>query len=59
MRILNSLMLPKNVKTDALGFFIIHFIAKFQKNEEVPFETLKNFRKQISQNRKRRKFLNA
>ena len=32
MRILNSLIVPKNVKGGALDFFNIHTVAKYQKN---------------------------
>ena len=47
MRILNSLIVPKIVceRGDPLGFFNIHSVAKYQKNEGGPFEDIKNFSK--------------
>ena len=39
-------MVPKNLKGTPLGFFSIHFVAKYQKK---PLETLKNFRKKVAQ----------
>ena len=45
MRILNSLIVPKNVKGGPLGFFNIHPVAKYQKTEGGPFGDIKKIRK--------------
>ena len=50
MRIFNSLIVPKNVKGDPLGFFNIHSGAKHQKKGG-PFEDFEKFR--VSQSQKR------
>ena len=42
MKIVNSLIVPKNVKGGPLGFFNIHSVAKYQKMKGDP---LKNFEK--------------
>ena len=45
MKVLNSLIVPKNVNGGPLGFFNIHSVSKYQKVD--PLETMKNFRKKI------------
>ena len=47
-------IVPKNEKGDPLGFINIHFVAKYQKTRRGDsFETLKNFRKNFAQSRKK------
>ena len=43
MRNLYSLIVPKNAKGDHSGFFIELPVAKYQKNEGGPLETLECF----------------
>ena len=47
MRILNTLIVPKNVKGGLFEVFNSQFVAKYQKIEKRLFGTLKNFRKKI------------
>ena len=45
MTILNSLIVPKNLKGDPLGFSNIYYFPKYQKIEGGPFGTIKKFSK--------------
>ena len=47
MRILNNLIVPKNLKRKGhlLGFFNTHSVPKYQKHRRDPSDTLKKFRK--------------
>ena len=54
MRILNSLIVPKNVEKGALVFFNIRPVAKYQKIEVGPFGDIKEFRENVSKPKKGR-----
>ena len=45
MRILNSLIVPRNVKGDPLEFIDIRSVAKYHKSEAESFGALKKSRK--------------
>ena len=48
MSILNSLIVPKNVKGDPLGFIDIHSVEKYLKIEAELFDAIKKFSKKVS-----------
>ena len=49
MRNCNSLITPKNVKGDSLGFFIIHLVAENQNNQKGdPLQTSKYFEQKVT-----------
>ena len=57
MRILNNLIVPKNLKRKGhlLGFFNTHSVPKYQKHRRDPSDTLKKISENVSQSRKRGK----
>ena len=52
IRILNSRIVPKNLKRDPLGFFNSHSVAKYQKNEEALLRHMKIFGKSLTMPKK-------